>query len=1170
MKQFSKELGKVSITPKGDWNSSIANERLDIVYDRRNNQAYIAKQDVPIGVDIDNREYWQPLNVSGYADNNFINLTAENENGTITAYESLEEAVATIFPINRRVGATLSFYNLNSDRLDRQAEFELWQFNSTDLANWENKDYWNNIYYNWNVFAGWYIDADALNNHVEIPNVGQYAYVGSNLNDALLYQCRTNGTWTNTGIKVRNYISVVVSGNITIGENGNWFSDGEDTGIPATPSVDEQIDNIITKHESLSRTVQGIAATGGASTATNVTYNNDASGLTAENAQDAIDEVSSIGHFAKRGGIVNISTNYNSINTAEVLTLAQALSKVPSTDRVLGFQGKYLATDDWHTIIYIGDSLTSWSDTTKWIDLSYKILRSISNNSTFAGIAIPTTNPGTPDGPVFYIATEAGTYSNFGGLSVKDGEAAILEWKGSWFKKSELATISKLNRVAAKAGFPFEFSKGYINPKGEDGPENDLRVRTSPIFEPFEYELNDGIVLISTYYYNLDGTFISQGKPNHSNYYKRLVFGKSDNSNINPIIDEIFRSYSLANDVLKKHIEDTEREVNNIKAEQQNFPLREYLFEPYVNPIINKISFDFNLTKIVKEIIPLNNFADYYKSDGTLRKFYIYGIGKQTTEQFIIDIRYEKDDGQYESTGYKLVNAEKTTDLWIEVGKTLRFKLLIDTTYFYNGEILTYVINPTLENSEFSSTYLENQFASKKADNNKKDIESQAAGLVSLNSRVANIESLTNTMVYPKNLYNKSKQIAGENGAEDGYLDDSGSVVTRQTAKVSYYIAIQSGVEYFAQDMYGTDTRYCTYGVNKELIRVVYRGMSNNAPVDAVCTFNSDEAFVRFSIRDINKFMLSKAGEKQPYEEGFEPYMKVTEKMLDEISKNLKIGSGLEGLKIVAFGDSVTEGKVDSASDSSARVTWVKTLAKMIGSRYIHLKATTASIQSGPYENIVNYDVFNMGSSGMRITYKKDGSTVEEWTDSTQIGELGGLNTNNVLYNWFRRFEMLNTKDGKRLIEPDIFIIAAGTSDVSQGSDKGEISDAFNLTANYPNDLDTLDNTKITSALKRVLLYIQINYPKAKIYYCTPIHGGYGGRTLQALRDVSNKNAEVCGYMNVEVIDLFRKSGINGIFENQQHIDAGNTRDTIDGVHVRQSGADKQAKTIFNVCRATY
>ena len=369
MKQFSKDLGNVCLAPKGKWSKEQEYERLALVYNACNNLSYVAKINVPIGVEIDNREYWQPMNATGYSDNNFINLTAENENGTITAYESLEEAVATIVPVNRRAGATLSFYNLNSDRLDRQAEFELWQFNSTDLANWENKDYWNNIYYNWNVFVGWYIGDDTLKNHVKIPNVGQYAYVGSNLNDALLYQCRTNGTWTNTGIKVRNYISVVVSGNITIGENGNWFSNGEDTGIPATPAVDEQLDNIITKHESLSRTVQGIAATGGASTATNVTYNNDNSGLNAENAQDAIDELSSIGHFAKRGGVVNISTNYNANHIAEVLTLSQAIAKVPSKDRVLGFQGKFQTSEGWKSYIFIGDSISDWSDISKWTEL---------------------------------------------------------------------------------------------------------------------------------------------------------------------------------------------------------------------------------------------------------------------------------------------------------------------------------------------------------------------------------------------------------------------------------------------------------------------------------------------------------------------------------------------------------------------------------------------------------------------------------------------------------------------------------------------------------------------------------------------------------------------------------------------------------------------------------
>lgn len=244
MKQFSKDLGTVSLVPKGKWSRKQEYEKLALVYNACDNFSYVAKTNVPSGVDIENREYWQPMNVTGYSDNNFINLTNENENGTITAFDSIEEAVATIFPINRRAGATLSFFNLNTDRLDRQAEFELWQFNSTDLANWENKDYWNNIYYNWNVFVGWYISADALNNHVKFPNVGQYAYVGSNLNDAILYQCRTNTIWTNTGIKARNYISVIVGGNITIGENGNWFCNGKDTGIPATPAVDEQLDNI--------------------------------------------------------------------------------------------------------------------------------------------------------------------------------------------------------------------------------------------------------------------------------------------------------------------------------------------------------------------------------------------------------------------------------------------------------------------------------------------------------------------------------------------------------------------------------------------------------------------------------------------------------------------------------------------------------------------------------------------------------------------------------------------------------------------------------------------------------------------------------------------------------------------------------------------------------------
>lgn len=74
------------------------------------------------------------------------------------------------------------------------------------------------------------------------------------------------------------------------------------------------------------------------------------------------------------------------------------------------------------------------------------IVSSVGENSTFAGIATPATNPGVPDGPVFYIATTVGVYANFDGVSVADGEAVILQWNGgAWTKKTtRLATEQEI------------------------------------------------------------------------------------------------------------------------------------------------------------------------------------------------------------------------------------------------------------------------------------------------------------------------------------------------------------------------------------------------------------------------------------------------------------------------------------------------------------------------------------------------------------------------------------------------------------------------------------------------------------------------------------------------------------------------------------------------------
>lgn len=137
----------------------------------------------------------------------------------------------------------------------------------------------------------------------------------------------------------------------------------------------------------------------------------------------------------------------------------------------------------------------------------------------FAGIATPATNPGTPDGPVFYLATEVGIYPNFDDIKIaaeEAGEAAILEWKGSWVKKnSGLATSKVLSEVIDNIFLSIGEIKVLSN-KGvyKDGEVLDTSGRNSGLIPVSE--INFGISLeylaISFYdvvsFFNKDKTFI--------------------------------------------------------------------------------------------------------------------------------------------------------------------------------------------------------------------------------------------------------------------------------------------------------------------------------------------------------------------------------------------------------------------------------------------------------------------------------------------------------------------------------------------------------------------------------------------------------------------------------------------------------------------------------------
>lgn len=96
------------------------------------------------------------------------------------------------------------------------------------------------------------------------------------------------------------------------------------------------------------------------------------------------------------------------------------------------------------------------------------IISTVGANATFAGIATPATNPGTPDGPVFYLASESGIYSNFGGVELQDG-LSVLMWNGSWSSQQILGVddvpTAGSDYLVKSGGVYSETSRntGYIN-----------------------------------------------------------------------------------------------------------------------------------------------------------------------------------------------------------------------------------------------------------------------------------------------------------------------------------------------------------------------------------------------------------------------------------------------------------------------------------------------------------------------------------------------------------------------------------------------------------------------------------------------------------------------------------------------------------------------------------
>lgn len=149
--------------------------------------------------------------------------------------------------------------------------------------------------------------------------------------------------------------------------------------------------------------------------------------------------------------------------------------------------------------------------------------------------------------------------------------------------------------------------------------------------------------------------------------------------------------------------------------------------------------------------------------------------------------------------------------------------------------------------------------------------------------------------------------------------------------------------------------------------------------------------------------------------------------------------------------------------------------------------------------------------------------------------------------------------------KPDIVIAAAGTNDIIKNPDGSfDYSHLGDYDTAMGKDIGSLDMDITADALRKNFYTISQAYPNAKLFACLPLQRADTETSArQPLLDLIRKMA---GRYGLTVIDCHNETGIVKDFE----IWNASGRDLVDGLHPKNTGQIKQAKTIASKIKANY
>lgn len=138
------------------------------------------------------------------------------------------------------------------------------------------------------------------------------------------------------------------------------------------------------------------------------------------------------------------------------------------------------------------------------------MVNSLGANATYSGIAHPNTSPGTPDGPVFWIASEPGVYVNFGNTEIDN--TGIFTWnEASWsFEELDFGSNIEIvdNLISGGTQKALSAEQGKVLKEITDNIKRALNSKID--FYDASYVATEGIATVAQFRELVDA--VSQGK----------------------------------------------------------------------------------------------------------------------------------------------------------------------------------------------------------------------------------------------------------------------------------------------------------------------------------------------------------------------------------------------------------------------------------------------------------------------------------------------------------------------------------------------------------------------------------------------------------------------------------------------------------------------------------